>query len=492
MIQPGLDLCLPLVLVTNSNADFLIHPDMPNILIIDDEESICWGLSRLCQRMGHEFQTASSVESGLALVQKRPFDLIIMDVRLPGVDGLSAIKLFHNRHGRIPIITITAFGDLKTAITAIQNGAFEYIVKPFDLERVQRTIEQAIAAQQIRSASVQTEKQSGIPGLVGTSAVIQEVYKHIALTTTTDSPVLITGETGTGKELAARSIHQFSTRCAGPFVAVNIASLNPSLAESELFGHVQGAFTGADRGRSGLIEQACGGTLFLDEVAEIPLDIQVKLLRVLDLGEVTPVGSNAPIKTNFRLISATHRDLSARITAREFRHDLFYRLRTFEIHLPPLRERTEDIPQLVEHFLAIDDGPLPTISQEFTDALQKLAWPGNIRELRSVVQRAAVIARGGVLTADHIEPAAVSTEIDSDRLDLDADIRRLVSEWVERHWMEVQTPALFEAFLELVEPAILTKAFQLSGQQYSSAARRLGIHRTTFSKKLDRLGPGSL
>ena len=248
---------------------------MTRILIIDDEESICWGLSRLCEQMELEVETASSAEQGLNLAQTQTFDVVIMDVRLPGMDGLQAIERFHDSLGKIPIITITAFGDLQTAIDAVQKGAFEYIVKPFELDDVRSTIKQAISARKL-SASCAAEgdekpdsaSSQGI-GLIGSSPVMQEVFKQIALTTTTDSPVLITGESGTGKELTARAIHRFGPRVSQPFVAVNIAALSPTLAESELFGHVKGAFTGADADRGGLIQQADGGTLFLDEIAEI-------------------------------------------------------------------------------------------------------------------------------------------------------------------------------------------------------------------------------
>ncbi len=461
---------------------------MQKILIIDDEQSICWGLSQLCQQMGLDSETASSVEAGLELVKQHSFAGIIMDVRLPGMDGLSAISEFHDRIGKVPIITITAFGDLKTAISAVQNGAFEYIVKPFDLAKVQQTIEQAISQHKIAMKNSErngSEKDSN--SLIGSSKVIQEIFKQIAFTTTNDSPVLITGESGTGKELTARSIHQFGRRKNGPFVAVNIASLNPSLAESELFGHAAGAFTGADSARVGLIEQANGGTLFLDEVAEIPLDVQVKLLRVLDQNEVVPVGSNSAIPTDFRLVSATHQDLLSQVNHTEFRQDLFYRLRTFEIQLPPLRQRKEDIPELVQYFLnqVQSDQPI-SATVSFLEALQALRWPGNIRELRNAVERAAMVAPGGVITSDHLValPPTSSQAGGRGSADLEQRIADMAAEWTRSNW-EAGTKPLYETFLKFVEPAIFRSAFELTNRQYSAAARRLGIHRTTLKKKLD-------
>lgn len=465
----------------------------PRILIIDDEESICWGLSKLCTQMSIECQTASSAEAGLKLAAEQSFHTIIMDVRLPGIDGLSAIRNFHELLGPVPVITITAFGDLQTAIASVRNGAFEYIVKPFELEDVKRTITQAIATWSIShqehanvvDAKTTPRGRESTNGLIGSTPIMQEVFKQIALTTTTDSPVLITGESGTGKELTARAIHRFSNRSQGPFVAVNIASLNPTLAESELFGHAKGSFTGADSARTGLIQQASGGTLFLDEVAEIPLEIQVKLLRVLDQAEVTPVGSNQPIKTDFRLLSATHQDLLSQVNHGDFRHDLFYRLRTFEIQLPPLREHREDIPELTRHFLAENTTPAQSCSPspDFLQALQQRAWPGNVRELRSVVERAAILARGGWLTPDHIEDTDLP-QIPLPHANLDSEIRELAVQWVKQHWNS-DSSQLHDLFLQVVEPAIFETAFELSNQQYSAAAKRLGIHRTTLKKKLE-------
>lgn len=472
---------------------------MTSVLIIDDEESICWGLAKLCTQLSLNSESVSSAEKGLELAAHRSFDLIIMDVRLPGMDGLVAIEHFHRQQGKIPIITITAFGDLQTAIEAVQKGAFEYIVKPFELETVQNTIQQAISTAKIwsessknassKNAENSTLKPRDESVLIGASPVMQSIYKQIALATTTDSPVLITGESGTGKELTARSIHRFGPRASQPFVAVNIAALSPTLAESELFGHVKGAFTGADADRIGLIQLAHGGILFLDEVADIPLDIQVKLLRVLDLGEVTPVGSNVPVKTDFRLISATHQDLLSQVNHGEFRHDLFYRLRTLEIQLPPLRHRIEDIPELVNHFvLAASASPPVSIDVGFLEALKTRSWPGNVRELQSVVDRAVTFARGGILSASHIEDAQGLLLVKPDGDDLNTRIQKLVVEWTKRNWSQPTGESLYELLLNVIEPAILQQAFELSENQYSAAARRLGIHRTTLKKKLDDLG----
>ena len=462
---------------------------MPRVLIVDDEESICWGLSKLCDSMGIESEIASSAEMGLGKTEISSFDAVVLDVNLPGINGLEAIPRFKEKLGPVPVIVITAFGDLQTAISAIQVGAFEYILKPFDMESVQRKLGQAVAASAMLAnpKPAETETLRSQFELVGTSALMQEVFKQIALTTTSESPVLVTGESGTGKELTARSIHRFSSRSDGPFVPVNIAALNPGVAESELFGHVKGSFTGADHDREGLIHQASGGTLFLDEVAEIPVSIQVKLLRVLDQQEVKPVGSNQPVKTDFRLISATNQDLLAQVNHGDFRHDLFYRLRTFEIRLPPLRQRTEDIPELVNCFLQKCSPQNVTPTQEFITALKSQSWPGNIRELQSTIERTAARARGsGVLTPDHLETEGVGECTPSNTTATDS-LGDAVERWLKLHWDRDGDVGLYEKFLSDVEPILFPKAFELSGEQYSAAARKLGMHRTTLKKKLDEI-----
>lgn len=473
------------------------------VLIVDDEEAICWGLRQLCSQMGLASESCSSVEVALArYTNDHPEDFpqaMILDVRLPGKDGLSAIADFHQRFGPIPIIVITAFGDLQTAITAIRNGAFEYLIKPFDLDKVRETLNLALATP-LTPPDEQPIDDSPT-GLVGQSAVMQNVFKQIALTTTNDTPVMISGESGTGKELTARAIHRFGQRNTQPFVAVNIAALNPSLVESELFGHVAGAFTGANTDREGLIQQADGGTLFLDEVAEIPLDVQVKLLRVLDQGEVTPVGSNESVRVNFRLISATHQDLASKIHTQEFRHDLFYRIRAFEIRLPALHERLDDLGPLVDSFLSRirPDHPF-SYSEEFLRALAVRRWPGNVRQLRTAIERAAVVARGNRLTpadlpddgellqfATPTGDSNASTTAESWKTgpQIESQLGELVRRWTHQQLDNGNETALHEKLLAIIEPPLMQVTYDRSGQQYLAAARRLGLHRTTVKKKLE-------
>ncbi|MHB8863134.1 MAG: sigma-54-dependent transcriptional regulator, partial [Pirellulaceae bacterium] len=280
---------------------------MATLLVVDDETSICWGLARLGEKLGHQVHTASSAEQAIEWVRTEAVDTILLDVRLPGLDGLTAIAELRRYVGDIPIIVITAYGDLNTAVQAVRHGAFEYLVKPFDLVRVQQVLTRALES--ARPTSAPAAPVNVVEGFVGQTAVMQEAFHHLALAAAADASVLLQGESGTGKELAARAIHTYSARSQMPFVVVNVASLSSALAESELFGHVKGAFTGADQSRRGLLARAHGGTLFLDEIADIPLPVQVKLLRALEHGEMTPVGSDSPTRTDFRVIAATHQDL---------------------------------------------------------------------------------------------------------------------------------------------------------------------------------------
>ena len=283
---------------------------MSQVLIVDDEESICWGLARLLREAGHQVSVASSAEEALLAADTERPQLVVIDVRLPGMDGLSAMKELTARLGPIPIVVITAFGNLETAVTAVQNGAFDYLPKPFDLEQATTVIERALAVGDPRPAAKVAELATGSPDeLLGASPAMQDVFKRIALVAGSDCSVLITGESGTGKELVARAIHRHSLRADRPFVPINLASLSPTLVESELFGHVKGAFTGADAARAGLLELADGATVFFDEAADIPPNVQVKLLRVIEQLEVTPVGDTRPRKRAFRAITATSREL---------------------------------------------------------------------------------------------------------------------------------------------------------------------------------------
>jgi DNA-binding NtrC family response regulator len=458
------------------------------LLVVDDEESICWGLARLGESLGHEVVAASSAEQAFDEVQRQVPDVIVLDVRLPGMDGLQAIERFQQTLGSVPIIVITAYGDLRTAVEAVRRGAFDYIAKPFDVQKVKGALVRALVSERDESPAAIVPTQ--VEGMVGRSAAMQEVYKQIALAASSDASVLLGGESGTGKELAARAIHRYSQRAGGPFVAVSVAALNPSLAESELFGHVRGAFTGADDDRVGLLAQANGGTLFLDEVAEIPLPTQVKLLRALEHNEVVPVGGNQLVKSDFRVISATHQNLLERTELGQFRHDLRFRLGAFQVELPPLRERPDDIEDLANYFISLLSGgrtaarPLRLAAQTLAE-LRRRRWHGNVRELRNAIEHALIMARGRTIMPEHLPPSmSIAPPAEGGSL-VNDQVTAVVRRWTERNLDDaVLAGRVYDQLLEVVEPPLLEIAMERHRGQCASAARTLGIHRTTLRKKL--------
>ncbi len=473
------------------------------LLVVDDESTICWGLARLGEQLGHQVTIASSAEQGLEVAAREPPDLVILDVRLPGMDGLRAIEHFRRHVGTAPIVIITAYGDLTTAVETVRRGAFEYLVKPFDLDVAQRVIERAARWRTESAATheIRAPAEPHVAGLVGRSAPMQEVFKRIALVAASEACVHLAGESGSGKELIARAVHQFSRRGAGPFVAVNIASLNPALVESELFGHVRGAFTGADQPHVGLLEQSHGGTIFLDEVADIPLGLQVKLLRVVEHGEVLPVGASQSSQIDLRVISATHQNLLERVRAGTFRHDLYFRLSTFQIDVPPLRARADDIRPLAEYFLAAlaekNGTAAVQLSTEALAELERRPWYGNVRELRNAVEHALILSRGATIGIEHLPPpvaappgtAGVSS--DGDASGQDREIGELIRRWTEarlKNGAGDSVEDLYQQLLRLVEPPLLEAVLAKHQGQRAAAARTLGLHRMTLRKKLTELG----
>lgn len=465
---------------------------MAQVLIIDDEPSICWGLKKLAESLGHVARVASSAEAGLREAEKAPQpEAVFLDVRLPGLDGLSAMPQLRKRLAEVPIIVMTAHGKLETAVEAIRGGAFEYLTKPFDLSLAEKVLDRALRRRPVESAPV--IPLADLRGqIVGHSPLLQEVFKQVALVAGSEACVLVSGESGTGKELIAQAIHRYSRRHAGPFVPVHVAALSPTLAESELFGHVRGAFTGAEAPRIGLLEQADGGTVFLDEVADIPLPLQVKLLRALEHGEIFPVGADKPREIDFRLVSASHQNLSEKVAAGTFRHDLFFRLVTFQIDLPPLRLRGDDIVELTEHFVAHftakNQLPRPTLSKRAESELARRPWHGNVRELRNVIEHAVIVARGGTIEPDHFPPPAPPAGASANATS-GATLEQLIQQWATVQLREeVDREDLYERFLALVEPALLEATMQHELRQCTSAARKLGLHRHTLRKKLDQYG----
>ena len=465
------------------------------LLVVDDEQSICWALEELGRELGHDVYAASSAEQALQVAAEKSPDVVIIDVRLPKMDGLTAMRHLRQEIGPAPIIVITAHGDLDTAVEAVRLGAFEYIVKPFNLVRAREVVERAARTVQHASEEATSQTQSASGGkLVGKTPVMQEVFRRIALVAASDACALISGESGTGKEVAARVIHENSARSEGRFMAVNVAALNPTLAESELFGHVRGAFTGAQNDRAGLLAEAHGGTLFLDEVADIPLATQAKLLRVLEQREVFPVGSTEGKRVDFRMVSATHRNLPRLIEEGQFRHDLYFRLCAFEVHLPPLRDRQDDIPLLVHHFLqelfkkeSASIANSPVVSSEAMELLRKRPWYGNVRELRNAIEHALVLARDGMIMPEHL-PASAPPElagVESSQ-SLDEQLQEIINRWSKQRLAADENDGeIYQELITLMEKPLFRAAMEHYQGQYATAARALGIHRTTLKKKHD-------
>lgn len=454
-------------------------PMPATVLIIDDDEGVAWGLREACKRQGHRAVVCATAEAGLAAAATTPPDAVFLDIRLPGMDGLTALGEFRKVAPDAAVIVITAHGNLSTAVRAVAGGAFDYLAKPFDLEQAVDAVNRAVT----RTSPVPPPAERGEPDeIIGGGAAIQTVFKLIALVAPTNACVLITGESGTGKELVARAVHAHSDRRAKAFLPIHVAALNPNLVESELFGHVKGAFTGADRTRPGLIALADGGTVFLDELGDIPLAVQAKLLRVLERQEVLSVGGIEAQKVNVRIVSATNADLAEAVAAGRFREDLYFRLNVYPIHLPALRDRTDDIPRLAEHFLRTfapgTAGPLPP---ETVAALKSRAWPGNVRELKNAMEYAAIVARGGPIGPEHLpEPTAVGGGLGA-AAKLAAAVRDWTREQV-RLFGELEPSDLHPKLLAEVEPALLTDVLErLSGNRLV-AGRWLGLARATVRK----------
>jgi two-component system nitrogen regulation response regulator GlnG len=464
---------------------------MAHVMVLDDEPSICWAFRNFLSDDGHRVTVASSAEQILDGVASDPPDVLFLDVRLPGMDGLAALEQFRGLWPKTPVIVMTAYGTVQAAVGAVRGGAFDYLPKPFDLAQARALVDRALLC---RTTSTPKKNPPGAGGsangvLVGPSAPMQMVFKQVALAAACSEPVLITGESGTGKELVARAIHQHSDRAEAPFVAVHLVAMPESLVERELFGHERGAYTGAEQARPGLFDLAEDGTIFFDEVAEAPASIQAKLLRVLDGGDYRPVGGGTERRLHARVIAATNRDMSESIRSGSFRADLFYRLAVLSIHLPPLRDRREDILVLWEHFWS---QIAPTRAGRLDPAsplARHLAlhdWPGNVRELRNAVEQAARSSVGGPIPADFV-PSTVRPATDPQGTDaLDTAVASWARSRLATH--EREESDLYEAFLGAVEPALLRTLLAWTGGNQARVARLLGLHRSTLRQKLRRYG----
>ena len=430
-------------------------------------------LRTMLRSWGYAVSEAADGDEALNLVRERAFDAVLTDVRMARMDGIHTLKSVLEYNPALPVVLMTAYSSVETAVEALRLGAYDYLVKPLDFEILRHTLRQAIEHSRLsvenRELRRQLSEAAARPGILGRSPAMLAMQETIATVAPTEATVLITGESGTGKELVARALHSGSARADKPMVTVNCAALAENLLESELFGHEKGSFTGADRRREGRFVQANGGTLFLDEIGEMPLPLQAKLLRALQEGEVQRVGSDAPLTVDVRVLAATNRDLREEVARRRFREDLYFRLNVISLEVPPLRDRGEDIPVLAAHFLERFAGrnrkSIRGFSPQAVDSLLRYAWPGNVRELENAVERAVVLLVGDYVSERELPPTLIAAE-DPTRTATRPDFAHMTLEEIER--LAVQDT------LEQV------------GGNKSEAARRLGINRKTLLAKLGK------
>jgi len=467
------------------------------ILVCDDDSAIRTVLNQALGRAGYDVRTTGTAAGLWRWVSAGDGNLVITDVVLPDENGFDLIPRIKKIRPDLPVVVMSAQNTILTAITATERGAFDYLPKPFDLKELTAVVQRALASPATkRDISSEQRSEDRLP-LIGRSPAMQEIYRVIARLTQTDLTVMIMGESGTGKELVARALHDYGKRRHGAFVAVNMAAIPKELVESELFGHERGAFTGATNRGVGRFEQAEGGTLFLDEIGDMPLEAQTRLLRVLQQGEYTTVGGRTPIKTDVRIIAATNRDLRQLIQQGLFREDLYYRLNVVPMRLPPLRERAEDVPDLVRHFLrkAEDEGlPSKRLEPEAFDMLKHYRWPGNVRELENLIRRLAVLHSGDVIptaaiSAELKEPARISDADDGDEpVSLSTAVERHLTKYFLAQGEKLPPPGLYDRVLQEIERPLLSICLAATRGNQIRAAHLLGLNRNTLRKKIRDLG----
>lgn len=450
------------------------------ILVADDDDAIRQLLVTVLREEGYETFEAKRGSEVLRTVPSLEPDLLLLDLRMPDSDGLEIMRRLNEQETRVPVLVMTAYGTSRAAIEATQLGAYDYITKPFDLDEVLHTVrryfEYERLSSEVRKLRALEARRDPSDRIIGNSPQMQQIYKEIGKVAASDASVLIMGETGTGKELVCETIHAFSNYRSGPLVKVNLTALPETLVESELFGHEKGSFTGAIAQHKGKFEMAHKGTIFLDEIGDMTLSTQRKLLRVLQDKQFERVGGNVPVKVDCRVIAATNKNLAEEVAAGRFREDLYYRLNVITIYMPPLRERKEDIPLLVEHFLnkfRYQPGSPPArISEEAMQALIEYDWPGNVRQLEHTIERAVIVARGGIITSQHLnlEAAAELAIVDiNQKLQANQTLAEIVAD---------------------VERLALNRALERTNNNRYHAARLLGIDIATLEKKLDEHGLG--
>ncbi|QJT09628.1 sigma-54-dependent transcriptional regulator [Oceanidesulfovibrio marinus] len=477
---------------------------MSTILIVDDDAQLRRSFSKLLADRGYVVETAASGEQCLERAGQGGVDLVIQDVRLPGMDGLETFSRLRELEPTPQVIVMTAFGTMETAVEATKLGAYDYVLKPFDIPTMLDLIEKALEAGERRRDMAEKagmEPRASMDAVLGRSAAMQEVYKSIGRVAPTDATVLVRGESGTGKELVARAIYQYSSRANKPFSVINCVAIPETLLESELFGYEKGAFTGASSRRIGKIELAQRGTVFLDEIGDMPLAIQAKILRLLQEKTIERLGGGEAIPVDVRIIAATNRDLEKAVREGTFREDLYFRLKVVTLMLPPLRERHDDIPLLARHFLSLHaqemDLSNPGLTQEAESALLRYPWPGNVRELSNCLQKAIIFSKGAPLSGKEVEsslrhPAAKGTA--------EAAPRDAMKRWVQNALLSSQAEKPYENAMDAMSSLLIQSALEMTDGNKTRAAKLLGLTRPTLLAKIDKhrlalsakvTGPGS-
>ncbi|WON76888.1 nitrogen regulation protein NR(I) [Serratia sp. UGAL515B_01] len=463
------------------------------VWIVDDDSAIRWVLERALAGAGVNCVSFDNANAVLAALATQTPDVLLSDIRMPGMDGLVLLKQIKQCHPMLPVIIMTAHSDLDAAVSAYQQGAFDYLPKPFDIDEAVALVERAISHYQEQQQPARSQPASDpVADIIGEAPAMQDVFRIIGRLSRSSISVLINGESGTGKELVAHALHRHSPRAKSPFIALNMAAIPKDLIESELFGHEKGAFTGANQIRQGRFEQADGGTLFLDEIGDMPMDVQTRLLRVLADGQFYRVGGYAPVKVDVRIVAATHQNLELRVQEGKFREDLFHRLNVIRVHLPPLRERREDIPRLARYFLQMAAKELgveaKNLHPETETALTRLRWPGNVRQLENTCRWLTVMAAGQELLIQDLPGELFETSVpEASHQTLHDSWPTLLAQWADHALRSGHQNLLSEAQPEM-ERTLLTTALRHTQGHKQEAARLLGWGRNTLTRKLKELG----
>ena len=463
---------------------------MYTILVIDDDDQLRISFSKLLKEENYAVISAASGEAGIDIVEQNPLDLVILDMRLPGINGMETFKRIRKIDSKLPVIIVTAYGTTEIAIEATKMGAYDYVLKPFDVPEMLNLIKQAIEAGYFMRSPVKVDaspdKQSG-DAIIGQNRLMQNVYKSIGRVSQTDASVLILGESGTGKELVARAIYQHGIRSDKAFLIINCVAIPENLLESELFGYEKGAFTGASQRHIGKIEQANGGTVFLDEIGDMPLNIQAKILRLLQEKNIERLGGEEVIPVDVRIIAATNKNLEQAIEEEKFREDLYFRLKVVTLELPPLRDRRDDINSLISYHMVKFSNELkidnPGIQKEALNRLNQYDWPGNVRELSNLIQKVLIFNRGAPISTADLEQVINKKEKkkfiqEIELSDIQAWVRQLLSNKAETY--------NFDDFIDIVSSIVVAEALKITNGNRSQAAKLLSVSRPTLHAKIDK------